>query len=53
MDTGDGRIERELHPLTEQDGEEGRGTFTVHVWTSDMRGAGTDANVTIQVSPVT
>ena len=57
LDAGDGRIERELHPTVEE--KEGRGgerRWRVHVWTSDIRGAGTDANVTLQVSqlgPVT
>ena len=51
LDAGDGRIERELHPTVEE--KEGRGgerRWRVHVWTSDIRGAGTDANVTLQVS---
>ena len=50
MDCDDGRIERELHPSV--GGEEGDGgrEWRVTVWTSDIRGAGTDANVTIQVS---
>ena len=48
-DEEDGRIERELHPTVAGDvGEEGR-VWMVSVWTSDIRGAGTDANVTIQV----
>ena len=54
MDSGDGRIERELHPLVVGGGEssevEGQGTWEIRVWTSDIRGAGTDANVTLQVS---
>ena len=54
MDSGDGRIERELHPLivdrTERSGVEGHGNWEIRVWTSDIRGAGTDANVTLQVS---
>ncbi len=55
-DEEDGRIERELHPTVTQGGrkgeegeEEGR-AWQVTVWTSDLRGAGTDANVTLQVS---
>ena len=49
MDSGDGRIERELHPLVAETSAEERGKWTVHMYTSDIRGAGTDANVTIQV----
>ncbi len=50
LDSGDGRIERELHPCHASQDEGAVSTlWTVHVWTSDMRGAGTDANVTIQV----
>ena len=51
MDSGDGRIERELHPLVEESVSEGKGqgNWEVKVWTSDIRGAGTDANVTLQV----
>ena len=54
MDSGDRRIERELHPLVvggaERSEVEGRGNWEIQVWTSDIRGAGTDANVTLQVS---
>ena len=51
LDTGDGRIERELHPTVEEkEGGGGERRWRVHVWTSDIRGAGTDANVTLQVS---
>lgn len=50
MDSCDGRIERELHPLVTETCKEGRGKWTVHTYTSDIRGAGTDANVTLQVS---
>ena len=57
VDDGDGRIERELHPLLpSEDKGAGQGVWsqwTVHVWTSDMRGAGTDANVSLQVQPYT
>ena len=51
MDSGDGRIERELHPLITDDknGQCSNGKWTVHIWTSDIRGAGTDANVTLKV----
>ncbi len=52
VDSGDGRIERELHPLPASEEGACQGVWskwTIHVWTSDMRGAGTDANVTIQV----
>ena len=53
MDSGDGRIERELHPLITDDGDKNGqcsdGKWTVHIWTSDIRGAGTDANVTLKV----
>lgn len=49
MDSGDGRIERELHPLHSPQDKGASSQWTVHVWTSDLRGAGTDANVTIQV----
>ena len=53
MDSGDGRIERELHPLvvggSERSEVEGRGNWEVRVWTSDIRGA---ANVTLQVSNI-
>ena len=55
MDSGDGRIERELHPLVneaERSEVDGRGNWEVRVWTSDIRGAGTDANVTLQVSTI-
>ena len=54
MDSGDGRIERELHPLVvgraKRSEVEERGNWEIQVWTSDIRGAGTDANVTLQVS---
>lgn len=50
LDSGDGRIERKLHPLISQEPAKVDSTWTVHVWTSDIRGAGTDANVSIQVS---
>ena len=51
LDAGDGRIERELHPTVEEkEGGGGERRWRVHVWTSDIRGAGTDANVTLQVS---
>ena len=51
LDAGDGRIERELHPTVEEkEGRRGERRWRVHVWTSDIRGAGTDANVTLQVS---
>lgn len=54
MDSGDGRIERELHPLVvggaERSEVEGWGIWEIRVLTSDIRGAGTDANVTLQVS---
>ena len=51
LDTGDGRIERELHPTVEEkEGGGGERRWRVHVWTSDIRGAGTDATVTLQVS---
>ena len=49
LDTGDGRIERELHPTVEGEGGGGGRRWKVHVWTSDIRGAGTDASVTLQV----
>ena len=51
MDSGDGRIERELHPTPLQE-EVGvaSGEWLVAITTSDLRGAGTDANVSIQVS---
>ena len=52
MDNGDGRIERELHPSVDKSFSEKReklGSWEVRVWTSDIRGAGTDANVTLQV----
>ncbi len=49
-DTGDGRIERELHPLVPNDGHSKHSLpWEVSVLTSDLRGAGTDANVTLQV----
>ena len=49
MDCDDGRIERELHPSSRGEGD-GEREWRVTVWTSDVRGAGTDANVTLQVS---
>ena len=52
MDNGDGRIERELHPSVDESFSEKiekLGSWVVRVWTSDIRGAGTDANVTLQV----
>lgn len=51
-DEEDGRIERELHPVVLQGGREegGQNVWQVIVWTSDLRGAGTDAQVTLQVS---
>ena len=56
MDSGDGRIERELHPVvvggSERSEVERWGNWEVRVWTSDIRGAGTDANVTLQVSNI-
>ncbi len=48
MDNGDGRIERILYPTLSPDNST-QFTLTVHIWTSDIRGAGTDANVTIQI----
>ena len=57
MDSGDGRIERELHPLVvgraDRSEVERQGNWEIRVWTSDIRGAGTDANVTLQVSSST
>ena len=49
LDEGDGRIERELHRSVQPVKAEAGKEWTVHVWTSDIRGAGTDANVTLQV----
>ena len=51
VDCEDGEIERELHAQVEHvkgsgGGDEG---WMVRVWTSDMRGGGTDATVSIQV----
>ena len=51
-DTGDGRIERELHPLLTPHSAHHSDhalPWEVRVFTSDLRGAGTDANVTLQV----
>ena len=48
MDCDDGRIERELHAVKEER-ERSDEEWVVRVWTSDMRGAGTDATVSIQV----
>ena len=52
LDEGDGRIERELHPSPTCGEDEGGSGWRVNVWTSDIRGAGTDAQVTLQVSSV-
>lgn len=49
-DTGDGRTERELHPLCSHTPTSDHTLpWEVRVFTSDLRGAGTDANVTFQV----
>ena len=48
MDTGDGRIERELHPI-DQDCTHSSHTWEIHVFTSNLRDAGTDANVTLKI----
>lgn len=47
-DKGDGRIRRELHPRLPTVPPTSS-TWDIHIITSDTRGAGTDANVTLQV----
>lgn len=47
LDTGDGRTERELHPSLLSSAPPS--PWEVQVFTSDLRGAGTDANVTLQL----
>lgn len=50
LDTGDGRIERELHPLLPNSTHSDHSLpWEIRTFTSDLRGAGTDANVSIQV----
>lgn len=50
LDGGDGHIERELHPsLPRSSNFNFNSKWEVHVFTSDLRGAGTDAGVTLQV----
>lgn len=47
-DRGDGRIRRELHPH-QHSATPTSSTWDIHIVTSDLRGAGTDANVTLQL----
>ena len=50
LDRGDGHIERELHlSLPPSMNFNFNSKWEVHVFTSDLRGAGTDARVTLQV----
>ena len=50
LDIGDGRTQRELHPLHPNTPTSDHTLpWEVRVFTSDLRGAGTDANVTFQV----
>ena len=47
---GDGLIERELSELASARREQAKQeTFEVWIWTSDVRAAGTDSNVSLQV----
>ena len=48
LDTGDARIVRELHPLVDAKSNCSL-EWEIRVFTSDLRGAGTDANVTLQI----
>ena len=51
ISTGDGLIERELNELLSARREQAKqSTYEVWIWTSDIRAAGTDSNVSLQVS---